>query len=458
MIESVEKVLSFIEQEAMVRPSWNVLAAVSGGADSVCLLRLLLLLKDRLNIQVGAVHVNHGIRTMADRDEAFVRELCRSLEVPLTVYQVHVPEEAKRTGQGLEETARRLRYEAFEACEADAIALAHHRRDQAETLIMNLVRGSGLKGMCGIPPVRGRFIRPLLPLSPEEIRAFLREIGQPWVEDETNADISYRRNFIRHEGLRYLEEHFNPAVEETLARTAALLQKDEAMLELLTEEHYEHCLSGSQLSVSRLLLEPEALRGRLLRRFLEQNAQLVNMAETHVNALEKLLYAQSGKSVDLPGNLTVTRSFDHLILEKKGQKEREYEVFPIENIPFHGRFDRFGIELEVSFVENVKNDSFSKNLYTKSFDYDTIKNTLILRTRRAGDYLSIGSGHKKLKEYMIETGIPRHERDSVPLLADGSHILWVIGGRMSDACKITGSTKRAIEVRIRRLKSLEEDE
>ena len=449
--ELIEKVYAFIQQEALIKPRQTVAAAVSGGADSVCLLSVFLALKDRLDIRVRAVHVEHGLRPTSHRDQAFVEKLCREKNVPLDVFHVDAAAEAALRKRGLEETARELRYEAFfKVIEADVIALAHHQRDQAETLWLNLMRGSGLMGLSAMPPARDRIIRPLLILTPEEIRGYLQSEGQDWMEDETNQNPSFRRNFIRGEGFDWLKEHFNPNIVETLARTASLLQKDEALLDKLTEQEYPRLFRDHSLSIEGLLQEPEALRSRLLRKLIREEAGLTDVSWKHMEAIEDLLQAQSGLGVDLPGGSRAVRSFDRLLIDHGQRPEAFTEEYTLAPIPFHGRFDRFHIDVEISFVENVKNYTFSKNLYTKSFDYDTIKDTIILRTRRPGDFLSIGSGHKKLKDYMIEEGIPRHLRDSLPLLACGPHVLWVIGYRMSDAVKLTGQTKRVIEVRVLR--------
>ncbi len=426
----------------MYTPGERVTVALSGGADSVCLFHLLRQMED---MSLSAVHVHHGIRETADRDEAFVRELCRSYEVPLVVHHVDVPGEAAARGLGLEETARLKRYEVFESLDTDHVALAHHMRDQAETMLLNLCRGSGMTGLAGMPPVRGRYIRPLLETEPGKIRTWLRNNDLAWVEDETNQDSSYRRNFIRHEVLPLLEQNVNPQAVRHMVSAASLLQEDMAVLEQLAEQLLREARADDGLSISKLEAAPEALRRRALRRFLESLGLDSDLSGVHYQQLEKLCGDPSGHRIDLPHGIRLERSYDTLRIWRK---PAETEDFVIPEVPWHGRFDRFALELDVSFVENVKFDGFSENQYTKTFDYDTIKNTLVVRSRRPGDYLMMAGGHKTLKAYMIDEKIPRHMRDQIPLLADGDHILWVIGHRMSDGCKLSEHTKHAVQVSV----------
>ena len=426
----------------MCKPGDRVTVALSGGADSVCLFHLLRQMED---ISLSAVHVHHGIRETADRDEAFVADLCKTYEVPLIVRHVDVPMEARMLGTGLEETARRLRYAVLDDLDTDHIALAHHCRDQAETLLLNLCRGSGLTGLAGMPAVRGRYIRPLLNTDPEEIRAYLIEQGFTWVEDETNEDPAYRRNYLRHAVLPLLEQNVNVQAVRHMADTAALLQEDLALLEEFAAKTLAEAQTEEGLSIAELIKMPKALRFRVWKQFLEEQGTEQDLSRIHYDQLDELLMKESGHRVELPHGISLERSYDTIRIWDEPQ---EIKAFRIPQVPWHGRIDRFALELNVSFVENVKFSGFSENLYTKTFDYDTIKDTLVLRTRKPGDYLTMAGGRKKLKEYMIDEKIPRHLRDQVPVLADGSHILWVIGHRMSHGCKLTEHTKRAVQVSV----------
>ena len=256
----VPEILTYMREQHMFQPAERITVALSGGADSVCLFHLLRQIEE---VQLSAIHVHHGIRATADRDEAFVRNLCQTYQVPLTVCHVHVPEEAARRKAGLEETARSLRYEAFEALDTDHIALAHHSMDQAETMLLHLCRGAGLNGLSGMLPVRGRYIRPLLKTEPEQIRAYLTEHGYTWVEDETNQDPAYRRNFIRSQILPQLAEHVNPQTVRHMAQTASWLQEDRMLLDQMAAQALEQNRSGLALNVPGLAALPKALRRRV---------------------------------------------------------------------------------------------------------------------------------------------------------------------------------------------------
>lgn len=446
-----KRVLRYIQEHDMVQPGDRVAVALSGGADSVCLLHIFTALAPVLKIRVSAVHVHHGLRDTADRDEQFVRELCRKLQTELTVFHVHVPEEARAHHTGIEETARRLRYEALESLEVERLALAHHSQDQAETLLLNLLRGSGLRGLAGMPPVYGRRIRPLLEETPEAIRAYLRQHDSCWMEDETNQDPTYRRNRLRHEILPMLSREFNPRLVTALAKTTELLQEDEAVLTELTREVLVRCEDGGGLRVSELAREPAALQKRCLRLYLQQTMGLTDLSQSHMEAVMELFNRQSGRRTVLPGGFEVVREYDRLYVRKRlPQRPLEENVWEVPEPPCHVSIEIFSLKMDFSFVKNMEIDTFSENLCTKSFDYDTIKNTLKIRTRRPGDYLTMAGGHKKLKNFMIDAKIPAEERDKVLLLADGAHILWVMGYRMSDACKVRPDTKRILQVSCRR--------
>lgn len=438
----VPEILTYMREQHMFQPAERITVALSGGADSVCLFHLLRQIEE---VQLSAIHVHHGIRATADRDEAFVRNLCQRYQVPLAVCHVRVPEEAARRKAGLEETARSLRYEAFEALDTDHIALAHHSMDQAETMLLHLCRGAGLNGLSGMLPVRGRYIRPLLKTEPEQIRAYLTEHGYTWVEDETNQDPAYRRNFIRSQILPQLAEHVNPQTVRHMAQTASWLQEDRMLLDQMAAQALEQNRSGEALSVSGLTELPKALRRRVFLLYLAELGLEQDLGQEHFAQMDALLDSESGSRIDLPRDVQLERSYDTI---RPWSAPEQAESCVIAEVPWHGRIDRFALEVDVSFVENVKFDGFSEKKYTKTFDYDTIKDTLVLRTRRAGDYLTMAGGRKTLKAYMIDEKIPRYMRDQVPLLADGSHILWVIGHRMSDGCKLSEHTKRAVQVSV----------
>ena len=439
----------YIRENALLAPGERVVCALSGGCDSVCLLLLLAALKDELGLAgVSALHVHHGIRgEEADRDEAFCRKLCEELGVPLTVRHEDIPALAAAGGESLEEAGRRRRLEIF-AEEAKArgakIAAAHHLNDQAETLLINLARGTGPAGLAGMRPLREDsrgfiLIRPLLRASRSEIEDYVRARGTGWCEDSTNASGENVRSRLRKEVLPVLEEMFPGA-----ARHMAALADKEAEQEDFLDRLAGKALDGARrpdgsLDAERLLQEDPVFRQRILALWLEENGGLRDVGEAHFKALEDLIPGQSGRRTDLPGRRSVLR-------EQTG----------LRFIP--GDADRGGAgeddspaDLSADFSVTVfpagKNPEIPKKQYTKRLDYDTITGTLCFRTRRKGDWLTLpGGGRQSLQDFFVNAKIPLSQRDKVPLAADGSHVLWIVGHRISEAAKIMKNTKTIIEI------------
>ena len=465
-----EKVLSYIRTHNMLAPGQRVVAGLSGGADSVCLLSLLADLREAYSLELRAVHVHHGLRgEEADRDAAFSRELCRSLGVPFSLAFVNVKEEAGKRRISEEEAGRILRYQVFEReagrgeqalrrektadpdgsqPESVKIAVAHHGDDSAETILYQLFRGSGLKGLSGIPPARGNIIRPLLCAERREIIAYLEEKGLPFVTDSTNLENDYARNKIRNQILPMAVQEINQGAADHIRRAGELIgeadrffeERAERMLETLLEtgETKGHGAESAALSVSGLLELSHIEASYAVRAvFKRKKWPLRDVTSGHIESVLALLRGRTGAGSDLPGGLRAERSYDRLILTKlqPGQTEKRDES----GLP--------SLSMEVADRENQ--GEIPKNLYTKWFDYDKIKDTLSVRYRLPGDYITLkGGGRKSLKSLFIDEKIPREERSHIPLLAEGSHVLWVIGGRISEYYKVTEETERILKVQV----------
>lgn len=438
-------------------------AGVSGGADSVCLLVLLLEYRRQLPFELAVVHVNHGIREDAAEDAAYVEQLCRREGVPFYLRTVDVRRFAAAEKCSEEDAGRRLRYQVFEEVAAEfganKLAVAHNSNDRAETMLFHLFRGSGLKGLRGILPVRGNIIRPLLALERGEIEAYLRERGLAWCTDSTNAEDSYARNRIRHHILPYAEEALFPGVVEHMGRTAQLLAETEEYLAERTAEALESCrLTGGcgnalsaeavdgrgvtpaavSLSAERFLKLHPALQRRVLLQVAERLSPTgKDIGEVHVRKMLELFAEAGNRSISLPMGLRARRQYDEVILEQ-GQPEEE-PVLP---------------EMELTELFPKKDAEVPKNQYTKWFNYDKIKESPTIRFRRTGDYLTISDGrggmlHKSLKDYMITEKIPRQLRNCIPVLAEGSHVLWLVGYRISEYYKPDRNTKRILQVQLK---------
>lgn len=444
-----DRIRDAMERYHMAEQGEHILAAVSGGADSVCLLCVLSRLRETMGFVLEAAHVHHGLRgEEADRDQARTEELCRLLDVPLTVVRKDVRAYAKEHRMSLEESGRVLRYQALEQIAAERgcgkIALAHHMDDQAETILYHLTRGTGLRGLSGMQPVRGRLIRPMLEIRHREILDWLeaRQIG--WCEDSTNQNSDYARNCLRNQVMPLLTGQINENAVENMARLGRMAARVSDFLERQAAGAFLACGKQEQGRLSFPLkawaeLDPAVSSVLALRMMKETAGSRRNIGFVHVEQVMELTDKPAGKRLDLPCGLTAGTDGTILWIERKktenaGEERNETEQNPVPPL----KFRRFPYEKHMKIPENQ---------YTKWFDYDKIKGTLSVRYRETGDYISLpGSGHKTVKSYMIDQKIPRELRGQIPLLTEGNHVLWVIGYRISEYYKITGETKSILEV------------
>ena len=437
----LEKISAFMEDYHMADQG-GIVVGLSGGPDSVCLLFVLKKMKEKKGFPLYAVHVHHGIRKDgADEDARFANDLCEKLSVPFSLYRYDVPGIAKEKGWSLEEAGRNCRYEALEKERekrgASYIAIGHHKGDQAETVLFHLMRGSGLSGLSGMKPVRGTLIRPLLCVSKEEILSWLSQKGISWREDESNREDCFGRNRIRHELLPWMEE-FRPRATEHIVAAAKEMGEVWEYLEKEGERFWKEegreTPAGNRAPVKGLLSLPGPVRETVLRRMIP--GSLKDITREHITKAAALLSKPTGKSLCLPGGRRFYKEYDWLVCEKTDFAQ---EAPSLENV--HAIFSRFSKEKEKKNLEKR---------YTKWFDCDKIKATAFLRTRRTGDYIMLPGGKKKtVKAYMIDEKIPRRLRDEILLLADGSHILWIVGYRVSEEGKVTSGTRRILQVQIR---------
>ena len=433
-----QKVLGFIKKNHMTDRGDGVLAAVSGGADSVCLLLLLHEIAAELGIKIFAFHMNHGIRgAEADRDERFVAELCERLNVPLTVVHEKVEEYAAEHGLSGEEAGRILRYQHLEETakqyKCTKIAVAHHEDDDAETVLLNLFRGSGLAGLSGIRPVRENIIRPLLCVSRKEIEEYLKEQELSWCEDSTNRENDYTRNKIRNELLPWVTENINNRAAEHILAVSEFAAQADAYFEMEAEKILQ-ASGNTKIDTKIFDAQPEILKTYIVRRMILNAAgKAKDITERHIRSVMDLSGPGGGHTVDLPYGLKAVRGYENLEI---------IHVQIAEQVP--------GLpKIRLRTIPRKKELEIPKNQYTKWFDYDKINVGLSIRFRKNGDYLTLsGGGKKKLRRFMIDEKIPENERDRIPILADGDHVLWVVGYRISDYYKITDETEHILEAEV----------
>ena len=452
----MKSVFDYMSHYQMVSEEDCIVAGVSGGADSVCLLFVLKELQKTVNFRLEAVHVEHGIRGKESvADAKFVETLCKTAGIPFHLYSCDVPAYALKQKLSLEEAARKLRYLAFEEVSkksgANKIAVAHNENDQAETILWNLVRGSGLKGLGGMKAVNGNLIRPLLGSSRNEIEAYLREQKQEWRTDASNLEAVYTRNKLRNKVLPLLTEELNFQAVRHIAAAGGRMQQVEAYMERQGECRALELgeLRGNQVWLRRekLLAEEAVLQSYILRYWLEKlGVGLQNISAGNLEDLKELAKQISGKRLSFSGGRTAKTMGEFLVLQS--QPVITQAISPLElRIPGETVCGKWRIETEL--LDN-ENKIIPEKKYTKWLDYDTIKNTIKLRSRQNGDYFIIGDHgqSKKLKKYFIDEKVLQEKRDQILLLADGSHILWVVGYRISEACKVTKDTKKILKVYI----------
>lgn len=397
----LNKLRAFLKERALLSPGDKVIAAVSGGADSVAMLFALYLLRDELGITLEAAHFNHHLRgAESDRDEAFVTDFCGRYDIPLHLGSGRIVPGKK----GLEAAARDARY-AFLRRLPGKVATAHTTDDNAETVLMRLIRGTGLKGLGAIAPVSGNVIRPMLTVARDDVEAFLEEYALPHVEDSSNGTDDFLRNRIRH-GILPLMRAENPRIGENLSAMALLLRQDEACLQAMIPEEQVP-------DVSRLKAMEPALRRRALERFLK--AQGVREPEQiHILQAEQLLYHWSpSAAMQFPGGVTIGRQYDRLVRLECAPELPETRLSVPGETCIGGK--RFVSEYATDLEERP----------------DSVLvcpvGVLTVRSRRSGDIMRLPGGTRSLKKMYIDRKIPASQRAAVPVLADDRGVLAVFG-------------------------------
>ena len=463
----------------MIKNHSTVLVALSGGADSVCLLLLLNEIKrqcaNELDFALEAVHVEHGIRGAESRaDAGFASDLCKRLHIPCHVHSVDVPQYAKSHGLGLEEAARILRYEAFEKeieqnqdnSRQAVVAVAHHMEDNAETVLFQMLRGSGAKGLAGMHPVSVKngvtYIRPLLSATRAQIEDYLKEKGQAFVTDATNTDTAYSRNKLRHDVFPLLLQINDRAIEHINESAGQLA----VMNDFYEEQLKEACDSMVSKKEGRVILEISrferlhpALKSGVARECIHlASGRLKDITSTHIGALVKLAGQQSGRKINLPYGILAEKSFGEVILYAGKCDDEKEEIYvtekELEALSATGEQKTIRLSADGSYVTlciqdfNGKMDEIPKKPYTKWFDYDKMKKGFEIRTRKAGDYIIVDDEghHKKLKQVFTGDKIPAQQRAGLWLIAHESLVHAIIGYRSGCSALVTPQTGKVLKI------------
>lgn len=447
----VNKIREYIQKNRLLEGCGHVVLGLSGGADSVCLLTILDRLKKEFGYEISALHVHHGIRGKeADSDVGFCTELCHKLGVEFLVKYVDIPAIAKETGESLEEAGRRIRYDFFaeqaQKWKDCKIAVAHHGNDRAETILFNLIRGTGIKGLRGISAIRDNVIRPLLCVERREIEDFLTKEGVSYCSDSTNACNDYARNKIRNVVFPCLEE-INSATVKNIGAMADKVEELSDFIAGATELAYSKCAKEETRGVTLYGLDKEhryIAKNLIIRGIYNVTGKLKDITETHISNIYELLFKTPGAMVDIKYGVFARIDTDGLFIgHKRDLNNFEIEIETPSDITMEG-----GRNISFRKILWNNNKKIINQVYTKYFDYDKIRFGLQLRTRKDGDFLVVDKeGHrKKLNQFFIDQKIPGRKRDEILLLADGNHILWIIGYRISEAYKVTEDTKNVLQV------------
>lgn len=450
------KVKDAVRRFGLIGDGETVLVAVSGGVDSTVLLHVLNALKGELSLRLAVCHLNHNMRgAESERDMAFVKQLAASLGLPFAgkvlgegACCVH--------GESLQARARALRYAFFEETagrfKASKIALGHNLDDSAETVVMRLLKGSSLSGLSGIPPARGRFIRPLILATRKDIETYAKDNGIAHITDSSNLSVKYLRNDVRKRLLPYLKKNYNPNITETLTRTAEVLRTDEMFMEEAALSAYSASVVAQATDAvvmdrSRIVSMHRALSSRVFLRAARGLVPDIELQSCHIDAFFSLIEGdRPGAEADLPSGLILLREYGLVRLTKAAdEKRRGFNVSL--NIP--GITEAGSAFIKASFLKALPEVFGGPD--KAYFDYESLKGLdICARSFSSGDTLApFGmSGRKKLQDIFTDKKIPRRLRSAVPVVAAGNDIIWAAGVRASGLFPVTGRTRRVLRLEL----------
>ena len=444
----MDKIIETIDRYQMLPENCCVIAGVSGGADSMLLLSFLLHLKKERNITIIAAHINHCLRGQeSEEDERFVHDFCNQNGVTFRVLRASVLEESKKMGCGIEECGRKIRYQFFAklAEEYDAkIATAHTLSDHLETVLIYLVRGTGIRGMCGIPPIRDQIVRPLISLTRKEVEDCCKRYGIPYRIDRSNFDRTYTRNKIRLEVVPVLRE-INPSLETAILRLSEQCMTEFEYLQNTAKQELFHLKQKEGYSVAGLQKLHPAILSRCIIIAVSEFCG-IKLEKIHVDLIIKIIQENSG-AVTVPGGFLIKIEYGFLKIKPQNTEPVLWEnkFNPVKILTETGR--QFIIEI-IDAKKYAKEMKTNRNLFYHALDYAIINNHTVLRNRRAGDiFHKVGSNHtKSLKKLLNEAKIPAHDRNRLAILANGEKILWIEGFGASNFAAVNEKTKKVVMI------------
>ncbi|MGH4118253.1 tRNA lysidine(34) synthetase TilS [Clostridium sp.] len=459
-----EKVMEYIKEHSMFDKGDKVIVAFSGGPDSTCLLYILNEHKDELGITLFGAHLNHCLRGIeSDTDEEYAKHTCENLNIGFYSRKIDVNIIAQQNNLSCEMAGRKARYDFFEELmtelNASKIALAHNANDQSETILMRIMRGTGMEGLIGIRPVRDKiYVRPVLNLSRREIEKYCEKNSINPRIDKSNLETIYARNKIRLDLIPYMEENFNKDIIKTLNRLSDIIKVDNEYLEAISSKQFKkHCEIGEQRVIiyNSAFAEHEAIVSRIIRSSLFAVCNnLNNIEKIHISNIIELQKHETGKTTMLPQNIIVENCYGniHIHIKEKNYNNtnlannNEYAL----NVNMENLIHSLDKVVSIHTMSKLEFNEVKTNDYIKYFDYDKIQKPLILRYRKDGDkFMPLGmTGNKKLKDLLMDLKIPKAQRNKIPLICSGDDIAWVVGHRVSEKFKISKDTKNILQIRI----------
>jgi len=482
--EILKTLAKTIQQHAMFEKNDRVLIGVSGGPDSIALLHLLMRFAPRHSLELGAAHLNHSLRgTMSDNDAAFVSSHTQAIGLNCYCRKTDIRMYQHRHKLSFEHAARRVRYRfLIQTAQKEGfnkIALAHHCDDNAELILMNLLRGSGPLGLAGIPPVRNaagpqiKIVRPLIDVSKKNILAYLNESHLPYVTDGSNADTHYKRNHIRHKLIPLLQASYNPSVTQTLNQLANITRTEEEWINRLIDPYFKKAvIAQTDRSVTFSILKLRACHPAVIRRIIRRaivrlKGDTKRITYTHIALVIRLLQEEPlVGSLDLPDRIRVRRNDNNLVfvLEKTGLRRSKLSSRNIKAAVFTYQITgpempcchtltikEIGVRLLFShFLINRSNFQITSNPNIAFLDSDTLTFPLTIRNRQSGDrFHPLGMiGSQKLAQFFNKQKIEPGRRINCPVLLSGNTIAWVVGHRIADIFKITSATLKVLKIEL----------
>jgi tRNA(Ile)-lysidine synthase len=458
-----EKVLSTINKHNLIQNGDKIVLGLSGGPDSVCLLHILNRLKETFDIEIYAAHLNHQIRGIeAQKDAFYVSKLCESMGITFFVKSIDVPKYCEDNNLSLEEGARKLRYEMFyeimKKTKSNKIAIGHNLNDQAETVLMRLMRGTGLQGLKGIDYIRDNtIIRPILDINRVDIEKYCDEYNLEPRIDKTNLESIYTRNKIRLELIPYMKENFNPSIVESIVRMSNSLRNDNDYVEQEAKNIFDNIskltTTSAEIELKDYLNLHSAIKVRVLRNAIKHILGDTNfLDQKHIDDILELESENKiNKKITLPRGVLVYRMKNSIILTTKEIVNEEIDF--CYNIPSDGfiKVKELGIIIETQKISADRYKSMKADKISKGFDFNKIKGGITVRSRKQGDKIKLAAGSKKVKDLFIDLKIPREDRCKVPVLTDNEEIICVGDYKISENYKIDANTKEVLKVSFKKL-------